>query len=301
MLYVWLYPFHTEYGFLNVFRYLSFRIIYAAVTAFLIAFVLAPWLIRKLQEIKLGQQIRDDGPKRHLAKSGTPTMGGVLIIFAVLLSTLLWADITKPYVWLVIVATLGFCAIGFADDYLKFMKAKSKGLSPTQKFSAQIAVALLIALVLYYFIPGYTTKLNVPFFKNFMPDLGWFYVLFVVLVIVGSSNAVNLTDGLDGLAVGPVMIAALAYTIVAYVAGHRLMSDYLLIPHIEGAGEIAVFTAAILGSSLGFLWFNTYPATVFMGDVGSLPLGAALGTVAVISKHELLLLMGGGVFVIETV
>jgi phospho-N-acetylmuramoyl-pentapeptide-transferase len=198
------------------------------------------------------------------------------------------------------VATLGFCAIGFADDYLKFIKARSKGLSAPQKFTAQIAVALVIALTLYA-LPGYDTKLSVPFFKNFMPDLGWFYVVFAILVIVGSSNAVNLTDGLDGLAIGPVMIAALAYTVVAYVTGHRLMSDYLLIPHIDGAGELAVFTAAILGSTLAFLWFNTYPASVFMGDVGSLPLGAALGTVAVISKHELLLLLVGGVFVIEAV
>lgn len=300
MLYTWLYPLHTQFSFLNVFRYQSFRIIYAAVTAFLIAFVLAPWAIRKLQEIKLGQQVREDGPKRHLAKSGTPTMGGILIIFAVMLSTLLWADITRPYIWLVLGATLGFCAIGFADDYLKFVKARSKGLSAWQKFTAQIAIALVIALILYS-LPGYSTKLSVPFFKNFTPDLGWFYVVFAVLVIVGSSNAVNLTDGLDGLAIGPIMIAALAYTVVAYVTGHRLMSDYLLIPHIEGAGELAVFTASILGSSLGFLWFNAYPASVFMGDVGSLPLGAALGTVAVISKHELLLFMVGGVFVIEAV
>jgi phospho-N-acetylmuramoyl-pentapeptide-transferase len=300
MLYIWLYPFHKEFSFLNVFRYQSFRIIYAAVTAFLIAFVLAPWVIRKLQEIKLGQQIRDDGPKRHLAKSGTPTMGGILIIFAVTLSTLLWADISRSHIWLVLVATLGFCAIGFADDYLKFIKARSKGLSASQKFTAQIVVALIVALILYS-LPGYSTKLSVPFFKSFTPDLGWFYIVFAVLVIVGCSNAVNLTDGLDGLAIGPVMIAALAYTVVAYVTGHRLMSEYLLIPHIDGAGELAVFTAAILGSSLGFLWFNTYPASVFMGDVGSLPLGAALGTVAVISKHELLLLLVGGVFVIEAV
>jgi phospho-N-acetylmuramoyl-pentapeptide-transferase len=203
-------------------------------------------------------------------------------------------------VWLVLAAMVGFGAIGFADDYLKFIKRQSKGLSASQKFAAQVAIASAIAVTLY-FLPGYTTKLSVPFFKNFTPDLGWFYIVFAVLVIVGSSNAVNLTDGLDGLAIGPVMITALAYTIVAYVAGHRLMSDYLLIPHIENAGEIAVFTAAILGSSLGFLWFNTYPASVFMGDVGSLPLGAALGTVAVISKHELLLLLVGGVFVIEAV
>ncbi len=300
MLYIWLYPFHKEFSFLNVFRYQSFRVIYAAVTAFLIAFVFAPWVIRKLQEIKLGQQIRDDGPKRHLAKSGTPTMGGILIIFAVTLSTFLWADISRPHIWLVLASTLGFCAIGFVDDYLKFIKARSKGLSAPQKFTAQIIVALIVALVLYS-LPGYSTKLSVPFFKNFTPDLGWFYVVFAVLVIVGCSNAVNLTDGLDGLAIGPVMIAALAYTVVAYVTGHRLMSEYLLIPHIDGAGELAVFTAAILGSSLGFLWFNTYPASVFMGDVGSLPLGAALGTVAVISKHELLLLLVGGVFVIEAV
>ncbi len=300
MLYNWLYPLHTDFSFLNIFRYQSFRIIYAAVTAFLIAFVLAPYVIRKLQAIKLGQQVRDDGPKRHLAKSGTPTMGGVLIIFSITLSTLLWADISRPIIWLVLAATLGFFAIGFVDDYLKFVKAQSKGLSAGQKFTAQVGVALAIALTLY-FLPGYSTKLSVPFFKNYMPDLGWFYVVFAVLVIVGSSNAVNLTDGLDGLAVGPVMIAALAYTVVAYVTGHRLMSEYLLIPHIDGAGELAVFTASILGSSLGFLWFNTYPASVFMGDVGSLPLGAALGTVAVISKHELLLLLVGGVFVIEAV
>jgi phospho-N-acetylmuramoyl-pentapeptide-transferase len=253
-----------------------------------------------LQEIKLGQQIRDDGPKRHLAKSGTPTMGGILIIFSVVLSTLLWADLTNRYVWLVMIATVGFGAVGFADDYLKFVKVRSKGLSAAQKFAGQIAVALAIGLMLYM-LPSYTTKLSVPFFKNFTPDLGWFYIVFAILVIVGSSNAVNLTDGLDGLAIGPVMIASLAYTIVAYVTGSKVMAEYLFIPHIEGAGEIAIFTGAILGSSLGFLWFNTYPASVFMGDVGSLPLGAALGTVAVISKHELLLLLVGGVFVIEAV
>lgn len=300
MLYLLLYPLHTEFSIFNVFRYLSFRIIYAAVTAFLIAFVLAPPLIRKLQEIRLGQHIREDGPKTHLTKSGTPTMGGLLILFAVLLSTLLWADVTNRYVWLVTAATVGFGAIGFADDYLKFVKGRSKGLSAKQKFLAQLVVALALG-VFFYYLPGYSTKLSVPFFKNFMPDLNVFYIPFAILVIVGASNAVNLTDGLDGLAVGPVMIAALAYTIVAYVVGNKIMSDYLLIPYIEGAGELAVFTAAIFGASLGFLWFNTYPASVFMGDVGSLPLGAALGTVAVASKHELLLLLVGGVFVIEAI
>ncbi len=300
MLYNWLYPLHTEFSFLNVFRYLSFRIIYAAVTAFLIAFVLTPWLINKLQAIKLGQQVRDDGPKRHLAKSGTPTMGGILIIFAVVLSTLLWADLTNKYVWLVVLSTLGFGLIGFTDDYLKFIRAQSKGLSATQKFIGQFAIAVVIGLVLYS-LPGFSTKLNVPFFKNVTPDLSWLYVPFAVLVIVGASNAVNLTDGLDGLAIGPVMIATMAYTIVVYMAGHKLFADYLLIPYVDGAGEVGVFTAAIFGASLGFLWFNTYPASVFMGDVGSLPLGAALGTVAVISKHELLLILVGGVFVIEAV
>lgn len=300
MLYLWLYPLHTEFSFLNIFRYLSFRIIYAAVTAFLLAFILTPPLIRKLQAMRMGQHVREDGPSRHLAKTGTPTMGGLLIIFAVVFSTVLWADVTNRYVWLVVFATVGFGLVGFFDDYRKFTGGKSKGLSASQKFLAQGLVAFGIGLF-FYFTPGYSTQLSVPFFKHFTPDLGLFYIPFAILVIVGSSNAVNLTDGLDGLAVGPVMIASMAYTIVAYVVGNRVTSDYLLIPYIEGAGELAVFTATIFGASLGFLWFNTYPASVFMGDVGSLPLGAALGTVAVVSKHELLLLLVGGVFVIEAI
>ncbi|MBI3603044.1 MAG: phospho-N-acetylmuramoyl-pentapeptide-transferase [Nitrospirae bacterium] len=300
MLYLWLYPLHTEFSFLNIFRYLSFRIIYAAVTAFLLAFILTPPLIRKLQAMRMGQHVREDGPSSHLAKTGTPTMGGLLIIFAVVFSTVLWADVTNRYVWLVVFATVGFGLVGFFDDYLKFTGGKSKGLSASQKFLAQGLVAFGIGLF-FYFTPGYSTQLSVPFFKHFTPDLGLFYIPFAILVIVGSSNAVNLTDGLDGLAVGPVMIASMAYTIVAYVVGNRVTSDYLLIPYIEGAGELAVFTATIFGASLGFLWFNTYPASVFMGDVGSLPLGAALGTVAVVSKHELLLLLVGGVFVIEAI
>ncbi|OGW66543.1 MAG: phospho-N-acetylmuramoyl-pentapeptide-transferase [Nitrospirae bacterium RIFCSPLOWO2_02_FULL_62_14] len=300
MLYLLLYPLHTEFAALNVFRYLSFRLIYAAITAFLIAFVLAPPLIRRLQAIKMGQHIREDGPSSHLSKEGTPTMGGILILFAVVLSTVLWADITNQYVWLALGAMLGYGVIGFLDDYRKFTGSKSKGLTAWQKIVAQGLLALAIGLF-FYSLPGFSTKLSVPFFKNFMPDLGLLYIPFAVLVIVGSSNAVNLTDGLDGLAVGPIMIASLAYTIVAYVVGNKIVSDYLLIPHIEGAGELAVFTAAIFGASLGFLWFNTYPASVFMGDVGSLPLGAALGTVAVVSKHELLLLLVGGVFVIEAI
>ena len=298
MLYLLLYPLHTQFSIFNVFRYLSFRLIYAALTAFELVFVLAPLVIRELQSHGVGQRIREDGPSRHHAKGGTPTMGGILILFAVIISTLLWTDLTSRYVWLAIFAMLGFGAVGFWDDYLKTVRGKNQGLTALQKVIAQAVVALGIG-VLFYSLPAYSTKLSVPFFKAFSPDIGLFYIPFAILVIVGASNAVNLTDGLDGLAIGPVVVAALAYTVVAYVSGHRVFADYLLIPYIEGSGELSIFTAAIFGASLGFLWFNTYPASVFMGDVGSLPLGAALGTVAVISKHELLLLLVGGVFVIE--
>ncbi len=298
MLYLLLYPLHTQFSIFNVFRYLSFRLIYAALTAFALAIVLGPPVIRALQSYGVGQRIREDGPSRHQVKGGTPTMGGILILFAVIISTLLWTDLTSRYVWLAIFAMLGFGAVGFWDDYLKTVHGKNQGLTALQKIIAQAVVALGIG-VLFYSLPAYSTKLSVPFFKFISPDIGLFYIPFAVLVIVGASNAVNLTDGLDGLAIGPVMIAALAYTVVAYVSGHKVFADYLLIPYIEGAGELAIFTAAIFGASLGFLWFNTYPASVFMGDVGSLPLGAALGTVAVISKHELLLLLVGGVFVLE--
>lgn len=300
MLYLWLYPLHTEFAIFNVFRYLSFRIIYAAVTAFLIVFFLAPPMIKKLQTLKLGQKIRTDGPQSHLGKSGTPTMGGLLIIFSVLLSTVLWADISNFYVWLVLLSLVGFGMIGFVDDYIKILRGQSKGLTATQKIIGQLGVALGIGLF-FYLSPGYSTELSVPFFKNFTPDLGVFYIPFAVLVIVGCSNAVNLTDGLDGLAVGPVIISAMAYSVVAWAVGNKLVSEYLLVPHIEGAGELAILTASIVGAGLGFLWFNTYPASVFMGDVGSLPLGAALGTVAVVCKHELLLILVGGVFVMEAV
>ncbi len=300
MLYLWLYPLHTEFAIFNVFRYLSFRIIYAAVTAFLIVFFLAPPMIKKLQTLKLGQKIRTDGPQSHLGKSGTPTMGGLLIIFSVLLSTILWADITNFYIWLVLLSLVGFGLIGFVDDYIKILRGQSKGLTATQKIVGQLGVALGIGMF-FYLSPGYSTELSVPFFKSFTPDLGVLYIPFAVLVIVGCSNAVNLTDGLDGLAVGPVIISSMAYTVVSWAVGNKLVSGYLLVPHIEGAGELAILTASIVGAGLGFLWFNTYPASVFMGDVGSLPLGAALGTVAVVCKHELLLILVGGVFVMEAV
>jgi phospho-N-acetylmuramoyl-pentapeptide-transferase len=300
MLYLWLYPLHTEFAIFNVFRYLSFRIIYAAITAFLIVFFLAPPMIKKLQTLKLGQKIRTDGPQSHFGKSGTPTMGGVLIIFSVLLATLLWANISNLYVWLVLLSIVGFGLIGFVDDYIKILRARSEGLSAAQKIVGQLGIALGISLF-FYLSPAYSTELSVPFFKNFTPDLGVWYIPFAILVIVGCSNAVNLTDGLDGLAVGPVIISAMAYTVVAWAVGNKLVSEYLLIPHIDGAGELAILMASIVGAGLGFLWFNTYPASVFMGDVGSLPLGAALGTVAVVCKHELLLILIGGVFVMEAV
>ncbi len=300
MLFVWLYPLHTDIALFNVFRYLSFRVIYASLTAFLLAFVLAPPMIKKLQALRLGQRIREEGPRRHFAKRGTPTMGGILILFAVVLSTLLWADVRNVYVWLVVLSLVGFGLIGFADDYVKILRGRSRGLSVLQKLAAQGGMALGIGLV-FYMSGGYSTELSVPFVKTFTPDLGPLYIPFAVLVIVSCSNAVNLTDGLDGLAIGPIMVASVAYAAVAYAAGNKVVADYLLIPYIEGSGELAVLMAAVFGASLGFLWFNAYPASVFMGDVGSLPLGAALGTVAVISKQELLLVLVGGVFVVEAI
>jgi phospho-N-acetylmuramoyl-pentapeptide-transferase len=298
MLYHLLYPLHVYWSALNVFRYINFRLVYAAVVAFFVCVILGPYLIRRLQRLHVGQQIRQEGPKSHLNKSGTPTMGRVMIVGSILISTLLWADLFNHYIWLVILAVVGFGAIGFMDDYLKVVKKKSEGLWPRHKFLLQILVAVAISLLLFS-IPGFSTQLTVPFLKGFTPMIGWWYLPFAVLVIVGASNAVNLTDGLDGLAIGPVAITFVAFTIVSYVSGHKKFAEYLLIPYVDGAGELAVFCAAVLGASLGFLWFNAYPAYVFMGDVGSLPLGAALGTVAVISKHEILLLLVGGIFVIE--
>ena len=221
-----------------------------------------------------------------------------MILIAIFFSTLLWADLLNPYIWLVLLSVVGFGLIGFMDDYLKMVKNQSEGLWPRQKLLLQTLVAAVIGVILIS-IPDYSTRLTVPFFKQFTPMLGWWYLPFAILVIVGASNAVNLTDGLDGLAIGPVAVAFVAFTIVAYVSGHKKFAEYLLIPYVDGAGEMAVFCAAVFGASLGFLWFNAYPAYIFMGDVGSLPLGAALGTVAVISKHEILLLLVGGIFVIE--
>ncbi len=298
MLFHLLYPFHTTISALNVFRYITFRTIYASLTAFLICFILGPWVIRKMGEMQVGQYIREDGPKAHQKKAGTPTMGGTLIISAVAISTLLWANLTNHYVWIALLVTLAFSLIGFVDDYLMQIKKLNKGLSVRTKFVTQMLVAVTAAIFLYL-VPDFDTHVTVPFFKRLSPDLGWGYILFAALVIAGSSNAVNLTDGLDGLAIGPVIIAAATYMIFAYVAGHVRIADYLQINYVVGAGEVTVFCGAVTGAGLGFLWFNTYPAQIFMGDVGSLSLGAALGSVAVITKHEILLALVGGLFVVE--
>jgi phospho-N-acetylmuramoyl-pentapeptide-transferase len=259
-------------------------------------------MIRKLSEHHVWQSIREEGPESHQEKAGTPTMGGVLIITALIIPTLLWARLDNLYIRMVLLTTLGFAAIGFVDDYLKLRKGRSLGLKARWKMAAQIAVGLTLGVSLVYFSSGqFETRVSLPFFKKVLIDMGKFYIPFVVLVVVGTSNAVNLTDGLDGLAIGPTLIAAGFYTIVAYLAGNVNFSRYLQIVYVEGAGELTVFCAAMMGAGMGFLWYNTYPASVFMGDVGSLSLGGALGTVAVISKHEVLLVLVGGIFVMEAI
>jgi phospho-N-acetylmuramoyl-pentapeptide-transferase len=302
MLYHLLYPLHTTFSGFNVFKYLTFRSAGAVITALLVSFALGPGVIRWLRTLKVGQHVRGDGPQTHLTKQGTPTMGGILIITAVAVSVLLWSDLTNKYVWVVLFATLVFGAIGFWDDYLKVVKKRSTGLNVREKFGLQIAASFAIGLFLYYFSgdPD-AAHLSVPFFKRFVIDLGWFYIPFTVIVIVGSSNAVNLTDGLDGLAAGLVGIAAIANAIIVYLGGNRIIANYLNIQYIPGSGELAVFCAALLGASMGFLWYNAHPADVFMGDVGSLSLGGALGALAVVTKHELILIVVGGIFVSEAV
>ena len=298
MLYHLLYPLHTLFSILNVFRYITFRTIYASLTAFFICFFLGPWVIDRLARMQVGQYIRDDGPQSHLGKAGTPTMGGVLMLAAITLATLLWSDLTNPFIWIALWVLLGFGAVGFMDDYLMQVKKQSKGLSVRSKLVLQVGVAL-IAGVWVYLAPNFSTEVTVPFFKTVTPDLGWGYIIFAMLVIVGASNAVNLTDGLDGLAIGPVIIAAATYMVFAYVAGHVKIANYLQITYVPGGGELTVLCGAIVGAGLGFLWFNAYPAQVFMGDTGSLSLGGTLGVIAVITKQEILLVLVGGLFVIE--
>ncbi|MFH1113346.1 MAG: phospho-N-acetylmuramoyl-pentapeptide-transferase [Pseudomonadota bacterium] len=300
MLYHLLYPLGADLILFNVFRYITFRTIMATLTALMISFLLGRPLIDYLREFQIGQMIRDDGPKSHLNKSGTPTMGGVLMLFAMTISCLLWTRLDNIYFYIVLGVTLSYGGIGFLDDYLKIVRKSHKGLSPKQKFGMQLVIGALVGLVLWL-DPIFKTTLAVPFFKNVNPDLGIWYIPFAALVIAGASNAVNLTDGLDGLAIGPVMICAATYLLFAYIAGHLRLSHYLQVAYVPGSGELCVMCGAMLGAGMGFLWYNAYPAEVFMGDVGSLSLGGLLGAVAVVTKHEILLAIAGGVFVIETV
>ncbi|HDS05488.1 MAG TPA: phospho-N-acetylmuramoyl-pentapeptide-transferase [Deltaproteobacteria bacterium] len=299
MIYEFLYPLHTVFSFFNVFRYITFRTIFASITALVICLFVGPWLIRKLQSLQIGQHIREDGPQSHLSKKGTPTMGGILIIIAVVISTFLWGNLTVNYIWLVLLVTVGYGLIGFADDYRKLTGSSSKGISGKTRLAFEIVIALFVSIVIY-FKPGFNSQIAIPFFKTVLPNLGWGYILLATFIIVGTANAVNLTDGLDGLAIGPATICFATFVLFAYFSGNVKVATYLQIPYVTGSGELAVFCGAMVGAALGFLWFNSYPAEVFMGDVGSLSLGGALGTLAIITKQEILLAIVGGIFVVET-
>jgi len=286
----------------NVFNYITLRAVMATLTALAISFVIGPAMIRKLTAYKIGQAVRDDGPQTHLAKAGTPTMGGALILVAIIVSTLLWADLSNAYVWIVILITAGFGAVGWVDDYRKVVHRNPKGLSARAKLFWQSAIAIgAVSYIAFNITLPAQTELIVPFFKTVAIPLGAFgFIVLAYFVIVGTSNAVNLTDGLDGLAILPTVMVASALALFAYVAGNAVFSKYLGLPYIPGAGELAVFCAAMAGAGLAFLWFNAYPAEVFMGDVGALALGGALGAVAVIVRQEIVLFIMGGVFVVET-
>jgi phospho-N-acetylmuramoyl-pentapeptide-transferase len=292
---------HFDSGF-RVFQYLTLRTILGTLTALFIALMIGPHVMLALVERQIGQTVRDDGPQTHLSKAGTPTMGGLLILVSIAISTLLWSNLGNRFVWIVLVTTLLFGAIGWADDFLKLSRRNPKGLSAGQKYSWQSLAGLGAAVVLFATAQSPTeTQLIVPFFKQVALNMGWFYLVFTYLVIVGFSNAVNLTDGLDGLAILPTVLVAGALVVFAYATGNVNFSHYLGVPYVAGAGELSVFCGTIVGAGLGFLWFNTYPAQVFMGDIGALALGAALGIVGVIVRQELVLLIMGGVFVMETV
>ena len=316
LLYEKLFPFFHPF---RIFRYLTFRTAFASLTALLIALFIGPWVIQKLREFQIGQYVREDGPQSHLKKTGTPTMGGVLIAIAILLPTALWSDPANPFVWITVFSTLAYGAIGFADDYIKVVKRRSLGLTARAKLLWQGLVGLLVAsaLVLLDQFKMFSTQLSVPFIKSLRPDLLWHgwpstfphlalfafvpFVLWVMLWLVGTSNAVNLTDGLDGLAIGCTIIAAGALAVLTYVSGHVVFADYLELQHMPMAGELTVFCGSMVGASIGFLWYNAHPAEVFMGDVGSLALGGAIGTVAIVIRQELLLPFIGGIFILEAV
>jgi len=299
MLYHLLYPLTSEFGGFNVFRYITFRTAAATLTALFLAFILGPPLIRKLGSLRVGQPIREIGPD-HQAKAGTPTMGGLLILLSLGVAVLLWSELDNRAVWIVLGLTTGYGVLGFVDDYRKVTQARSDGVSARAKLAWQLLLALGVALAIYL-QPDFQPVLTVPFFKDVHPSLGVLYVPLAALVIAWFSNVVNLTDGLDGLAIGPVMIAAGTFLIIAYAAGNKVIADYLAIQFVPDAGQLAIFCGALVGGGLGFLWFNTYPAQLFMGDVGSLALGGALGTIAVLVRQEILLFVVGGIFVLEGV
>ena len=289
---------------LNVTRYNTFRTAAASLTALAISLVLGPWMIRKLRDFQVGQVIRQEGPESHRAKAGTPTMGGLLIVASVLIPTLLWADLQNAYVWIAMLAMFGFGIVGFIDDYLKVVRRSHHGLLPRYKLGGQMIVALSVGASLLVMAdqtptPLYNTRLIFPFFKNLIPDLGFIYLPFAAFILVAWSNAVNLTDGLDGLAISTFGVAAAAFTALAYVTGHARLAAYLDLVRFAGTGELTIFCGALVGASLGFLWYNSFPAEIFMGDVGSLALGGALATVSVLIKQEILLVIVGGVFVME--
>lgn len=298
MFYKLIYLFHLDFSWLNVFRYITFRTILSSLTGLALCFILGGWGIRKLRALQIGERIRKDGPKAHQAKAGTPTMGGCLILPSILLAVFFWADPFNLYMQLCAFVLLYFGAIGFLDDYAKVSGKKHNGMSAATKFTLQIIGALIVATALYAH-SAFDSTLNVPFFKNIAPNLSWGYIPFAAFIIVGTSNAVNLTDGLDGLAISPLTVAFACYLVFAYLAGHVKIASYLQIPYLPGTGEISILCGAVVGAGLGFLWYNAYPAEIFMGDVGSLPLGALLGTVAVMTKQEVVLILVGGLFVFE--
>jgi len=298
MLYHLLFPLHAQFPLFNVLRYITFRTIYASLTALILSIIIAPWFIRKVKEYQVGQYILEEAPKTHQIKAGTPTMGGAFILAAALIGTLLWADLSNAFVWIMLFVGFSFGLLGFADDFTKIKRRHNKGLSARAKLFWQFTLALCVGLFLY-FHPGYDTHFAIPFFKGVNPDLGPGYILLIILVIVSSSNAVNFTDGLDGLAIGPFLMAIGTYLILSYLSGHIKIAQYLQIPYVAGTGEVTVICGALAGAGLGFLWYNAYPAQVIMGDVGALPLGALLGTAAVLVKQEVLLILVGGIFVIE--
>jgi phospho-N-acetylmuramoyl-pentapeptide-transferase len=294
-----LYPLVKYFTFFNIFQYITFRAAYAALTALALALLCGPWLIRRLKAWNLGESIRSDGPKSHQAKSGTPTMGGILILGSLLASSLLWMDLGNLYTRLVLLATAGFGAVGFMDDYLKKFRKGSRGLTAGLKFSAQIALSLGIVLLLYFNRGEHTTLLYIPFFKKAVVDLGWLYIPFATLLLVGYSNGVNLTDGLDGLAIGLVIMVGLTLAVLTYLTGRADYAAYLQIPFVKGSWDLAVYSLALVGSSVGFLWFNSHPAELMMGDTGSLALGGVIGVISLAIKKEILLFLLGGVFVLE--